>query len=236
MEGSQLPTIDRNVPYTQKVYSRLKKLILTNQLKPGEIINERDLATSLGVSRTPVQMALRILEKENWIERRGKTTRVSLITWENILSLIEVRQPLELLCYDLFVPKVTDEDIEELRKIVNDMYEMAQTGKPYNYYELMEKDTEFHMYMAGVTENPYVIQIISNLKDQLVRTSVLSFEYGGIPLEEYAHRHRRLLQTIEERDFAKGREALITHIKQWESHLYKIPERENTVEIPVITF
>lgn len=66
MEHVQLTAIDKNEIYSEKVYRQLKQLIVANHIKPGEILNERELADSLSVSRTPIRDALRSLEQEGW--------------------------------------------------------------------------------------------------------------------------------------------------------------------------
>ena len=114
MEHVQLTAIDKNEIYSEKVYRQLKQLIVANHIKPGEILNERELADSLSVSRTPIRDALRSLEQEGWISKKGKFKVVSLLTWKNVQSLMEIRRPLELMSYDLAVQKMTDQDVRDL--------------------------------------------------------------------------------------------------------------------------
>ena len=126
MENVQLTAIDKNEIYSEKVYRQLKQLIVANHIKPGEILNERELADSLSVSRTPIRDALRTLEQEGWISKKGKFKVVSLLTWKSVQSLMEIRRPLELMSYDLAVQKITDEDVEELERIYRNMEKIAE--------------------------------------------------------------------------------------------------------------
>lgn len=129
MENVQLTAIDKNEIYSEKVYRQLKQLIVANHIKPGEILNERELADSLSVSRTPIRDALRTLEQEGWISKKGKFKVVSLLTWKSVQSLMEIRRPLELMSYDLAVQKITDEDVEELERIYRNMEKIAEKKK-----------------------------------------------------------------------------------------------------------
>ena len=72
----------------------------------------------------------------------------------------------------------------------------------------MTKDIEVHIQIARISKNTKVIQMISDLGDQLIRTSVLSLQYGDLPIEEYPSRHMRLLECLRKKDYDVGRETL----------------------------
>ncbi len=184
MESVQLLAIDKNETYSEKVYRQLKQLIVTNQIKPGEALNERELADSLAVSRTPIRDALRTLEQEGWIAKKGKQKVISLLTWKTVQELLEIRLPLELMSYDLAIKKITEQDIEMLQNLTDEMRVTTKAIDPAEYYELMTKDIEVHIQIARISKNTKVIQMISDLGDQLIRTSVLSLQYGDLPIEE----------------------------------------------------
>ena len=56
--------IEKNESYSDKVYRLLKQLIISGQIGPGTVINERSFSNILDVSRTPLRDALKILESE----------------------------------------------------------------------------------------------------------------------------------------------------------------------------
>ena len=222
METLQLTAIDKNESYSQKVYSQLKQLILTNQIKSGQILNERELATQLAVSRTPIRDALKMLEQEGWVNKEGKFKVVRLLTWKSVQDLIEVRRPLELMSYDLAIQKITNDDIAALDRICEEMKAIGREGGS-DYYKAMSADIEFHLQIARITRNDKVIQIMSDLCDQLIRTSVLSVMYGDLTVDAYRLNHNMLLEHIRNRNFDVGREELHRHISTWEGHLAKVP-------------
>lgn len=80
----------------ESVTVRLRDMILGGEIAPGERVTELDLASSLGVSRTPVRLALGILESEGLLEgaaNRGFT--VKRFTKHDVLSAFDVRGALE---------------------------------------------------------------------------------------------------------------------------------------------
>lgn len=223
MNSLQLTSIDKNETYSQKVYRQLKHLILSNQIKSGQPLNERALVDQLQISRTPIRDALKLLEQEGWVVTQGKTKVVNLLTVKMVRDLIDTREPLELLSYDLAVKRITEQDIKQLEKLTLEMKEIATAGSVIGHFDAMEKDTEFHTQIARITRNQHMIQIISAISDQMIRTSILSVRYGNWTLDRYASNHNDILYALKEGDYAKGRQSLIEHIATWRSHLNNIP-------------
>lgn len=234
MGAVQLTAIDKNESYSQKIYNQLKQLILTNQIKSGQILNERELADQLAVSRTPIRDALKMLEQEGWVVKEGKFKVVRLLTWKSVQDLIEVRRPLEVMSYRLACQKITEEDIAALSRICDEMKAIGERGGD-DYYEAMAADIEFHLQIARITRNEKVIKMMSDLGDELIRTAVLSVMYGDLAVERYRFNHDTLLEHMKNRNFEVGLEELNKHISTWEGHLEKVPlalrvhEEENLI-------
>ncbi len=218
-----LTALERNESYSDKAYMQLKELIITNQIKPGQALNERELSEQLQVSRTPIRDALKMLEKEGWILINGKNRMVSLLTKKTVKNLIEIRCPIELLAFDLFAKKFKREDLAVFQDICDQMHRLSQDIDHTNYYKLMQMDTLFHRQIAVITENEQVINIVTGLGDQIVRTSVLSVKYGRLPVNAYAQNHDYLQKHFIAMDMVKARAALIEHIGMWQKHLERIP-------------
>ena len=92
-----LEKIEKNKSYSTKIYQQIKSLIITGKLKAGSNVNEREFASMLGVSRTPLRDALTLLEKEGWVEQNGKIRMVAPLLWRNILELLEIREPIDMI-------------------------------------------------------------------------------------------------------------------------------------------
>ena len=155
---TKIERIEKNELYSSKIYNQLKLLIITGQIKPGTIINEREYSKLLDVSRTPLRDALRLLENEGWIEQVGKNRKIAVLMWKDILELFEIREPLDILCFELAFPKVTPEHIGHLRKIIEEM-DIFAVRNANDYYTLMKMDTSFHNYFALITGNSQLIKI-----------------------------------------------------------------------------
>lgn len=77
---------------------------------------------------------------------------MSLLTWKNVQSLMEIRRPLELMSYDLAVQKMTDQDVRDLEHIYENMEMIAKKQEKASHYEAMAADIEFHLQLARIFE------------------------------------------------------------------------------------
>ena len=109
-------TIDEYLPLRDVVFNTLRQAILRGELKPGERLMEIQLATKLGVSRTPVREAIRKLELEGlvlMIPRKG--AEVADIVEKGLRDVLEVRKALEELSVRLACDRITKKEIDELK-------------------------------------------------------------------------------------------------------------------------
>lgn len=100
------------MPLRDVVFQTLRKGILRGDLKPGERLMEIQLANRLGVSRTPIREAIRMLELEGLvynIPRRG--AQVARITEQDLRDVLEVRLGLEEMAVDLALERITPEGL-----------------------------------------------------------------------------------------------------------------------------
>jgi len=164
--------IEKNESYSDKVYRLLKQLIISGQIGPGTVINERSFSNILDVSRTPLRDALKILESEGWIEQRGSQRVVAPLRWKDLCDLMEIREKLELMCFELAVPRTTEHDITYLQAILGSMKEQNRTD-PSDLYAVMKADTEFHRYIAYISGNRLLLELQNLIYEKIIRSSVL---------------------------------------------------------------
>ena len=106
------------LPLREVVFRTLRKEILEGKLQPGERLMEIPLAEQIGVSRTPVREAIRMLEQEGlvmMVPRRGAF--VAQMQEKGLIEVLEVRRVLEELTAELAAKRITHEQIEALEKV-----------------------------------------------------------------------------------------------------------------------
>ena len=102
------------LPLRDVVFNTLRQAILRGELKPGERLMEIALSQRLGVSRTPVREAIRMLEQEGlviMIPRKG--AQVAEISEKDLKDVLEVRLGLEELAVRIACQRITEEELEE---------------------------------------------------------------------------------------------------------------------------
>ena len=160
------------MPLREVVFMTLRRQILRGELKPGERLMEISLANKLGVSRTPIREAIRMLEHEGlvvMVPRRG--AHVAEITRQELNDVLEIRKTLEVLAIQRACANMTDRDIRQLRE-AEEAFAILVERKDADITALGEADEHFHDIIYQGTNNRRLIQILNNLREQMYRFRV----------------------------------------------------------------
>lgn len=197
------------LPLRDVVFNTLRQEILTGNLKPGEHLREIALANKIGVSRTPVREAIRMLELEGLVKmipRRGAL--VADISQKELRDVLEVRNALEQLAIELACERITKEQIDELKVNVAEFKRVTRTK---DVTKLAQIDVEFHDIIFNATDNRRLIQMLNNLREQMYR---FRFEYlkDSDVYEGLIEEHIQVIKNLEERDVENARKNISYHI------------------------
>ncbi len=198
------------LPLRDVVFNTLRDAILTGKLVPGERLMENQLAEKLGVSRTPIREALRMLELENLVElvpRKG--AQVLDMSEKDIVNVLEVRCVLEGLGAALACKKMKE---EELRKLKETEREFEKASETEDNEAIADIDEKFHDIMFASTENDKLIQIFNNLRIQLYRYRMAHVKLESSKATIITH-HRGIIKAIENRLPEEGSKVAQEHIK-----------------------
>ena len=199
------------LPLRDVVFNTLRDAILTGKLVPGERLMENQLAEKLGVSRTPVREALRMLELENLVElvpRKG--AQVLDMSEKDITNILEVRSALEGLATSLACKKMTKEDLQQLKNMEVD-FEKAVADNDVDHF--VDIDEDFHDLIFAATENDKLINIFRNLRIQLYRYRMAQAKNNETSMSTIVAHHRSIIRAIENHDAEEGASIAQGHIK-----------------------
>ena len=199
------------LPLRDVVFNTLRDAILTGKLVPGERLMENQLADKLGVSRTPVREALRMLELENLVElvpRKG--AQVLDMSEKDITNILEVRSALEGLATSLACKKMTKEDLQQLKSMEVD-FEKAVADNDVEHF--VDIDEDFHDLIFAATENDKLINIFRNLRIQLYRYRMAQAKNNETSMSTIVAHHRSIIRAIENHDAEEGASIAQGHIK-----------------------
>lgn len=214
---------EQYLPLRETVYKKLRRQILTGELKPGERLMEIHLAKKLDVSRTPIREAIRKLENEGLVRiipRSG--AQVAQISEKELEDVLEVRRSLDALSAKLACRRMTDADRKKLREACQHFEDVTLEG---DSVAIAEADVAFHDVIVEASGNRRLIEIIHNLADQMYR---YRFEYikDDANYEQLIREHRQLTEAIATGDEDTAVQVSHRHIDRQEAAILALLKKK----------
>jgi DNA-binding GntR family transcriptional regulator len=194
----------------QRVHDHLRDEIISGSLHPGTELTEVGLAGSFGVSRGPVREALGRLATEGLVTirpRRGAVVRA--LSSEEFIEAYQVREALEMMAVRLAVPKLTEEDLDALERLVDEMAALAEAGDVQGFFAA---NTEFHQRFFEASGNRMLAGFYRQLRGQIDRHRLRSLELRG-ELSRSVAEHRAILAAAREGDVERAVILASEHIR-----------------------
>jgi DNA-binding GntR family transcriptional regulator len=181
----------------QEAAKRIREMIRKGALKKGDRILEAPMCQAMGVSRTPLREALRILSSEGLIELiPNKGAYVAQPSLKDIGEMFYVMSILEGTCARVCVEKMDDEGLRRLDDLYRKLEEHCQTEDREKY---MAVNHSFHSLVQELAGNKVLSEVINAL-----RQKILLYRYRQIyqpnRLKESMQEHRDLQQAFRERN------------------------------------
>ena len=211
--------MDAYLPLRDVVFQTLRTAILKGDLKPGERLMELQLASKLGVSRTPIREAIRMLEQEGLartIPRKG--AEVAGMTEKDMENVLQIRCVLEELAARLSCQNITDEEMRELKIAMVAFEEKTREG---NVVELAKADVTFHDIIYRAADNPKLLVLLNNLREQMYRYRTEYMKDDRIhPV--LIREHKEMVKALESRDQELVAREVRQHLRNQEEVMKKI--------------
>lgn len=200
---------------SNKVYSELRKKILSNQLVPGTRLKEDVWATKTEVSRVSVREALNRLLGEALLEVGEKGGYyVKTMTAADIREIREIRELLELGALRLAFNHVTEDDIAELDRICDDFSAMVKNG----YFSgACEADVKFHETLINISRNAKLKQLYELSNIPLFHLKLGRSQTHMDDYELTDKEHREILKALKAKSLKKAEDFLVKHLTRGEA-------------------
>ena len=212
---------------SSQVFEQLRELIYKGDLKPEQQFPpERDLATSMQVSRTSVRNAIDKLVMLGLLhQKQGQGTFVSspetrqgnplseMMTTDEAtyIDLLEVRMGLECNAAKLAATRATEKDIAAMHDCLQEMAEDLATKKAIS----TSADTAFHMAVVFAAKNPVLLNLTRNFYDFLyigIKKNLARMKDNELAYQEVLKQHRTVYRHIVDREPQQAHDAMRTHI------------------------
>ncbi|MGH8616060.1 MAG: GntR family transcriptional regulator [Burkholderiales bacterium] len=202
----RFPEAEAGEPRGEHVYAALREAIRVGELKPGQRLVEREVAATLGVSRTPVRQAFKLLEAQGIASVAGaRGLVITALTPEEVRELYTIWESLEGIVARYAAQHATDLDLKALRHIEE---QWKSASGPQVYGQL---NKQFHDALYRAAHNRYLVRALNAIDDALALLGVTTFSIPGRPAEA-GREHAAIVAAIARRDGAAAQQAAEAHI------------------------
>jgi len=208
MDGTTFPIARSSLP--EAAAERLRTLITEGELAPGARLNERELSERLGVSRTPLREAFRMLAADGLLlQLPNRGAQVVALSREDVRHAFEVMASLEGLSGELAAARVSDADLEALRGLQDEM-KLAHARRDLPAYYRVNRAT--HDRINAIAGNPILTQTFKTLNARLhalrFRSNLVQAKWDQAVAE-----HRLMIDALAARDGERLRVLLVEHVR-----------------------
>ncbi|HQR12064.1 MAG TPA: GntR family transcriptional regulator [Casimicrobiaceae bacterium] len=181
-----------------QVVTILRDAILTCSVEPGAVLNERELADELGVSKTPVREALSLLNHEGLVQILPRQAYVvSPITVRDVHESFDLRVILESAAAELAAARISDAELAELARVV------AGESRDEPVAGTLRRNVDFHSLIARASGNDRLAALIERLLGEMPRLISVGYVEGE---------HEQVVNALRARNPARAGAAMREHI------------------------
>jgi len=200
------------------VYESIKALLMDNQIAPGARLTIDGLARDLKVSQTPVREALAALEADGLtVKEYNRSYRATeIITPAEFDDLYEFRMRVEPWAAANAAVRASDEQIAQLRRILDDLPPAPHDGRYHDYRAFAENDQIFHRHVhvsSGNTALPIAFDRLN------VHLQMFRLYYGSGIGTEAVREHNAICRAIADRDADAAAAAMAEHLAESRNRL-----------------
>ncbi len=190
--------------------SHLRTLLIEGQIAPGSRIQEQALCAELGISRTPLREALKVLAAEGHVvllPHRG--ARAARLTMKDVRDLFDVSAALEAAAGELACQRIADEEIARIAALHARMAEHFAAGEMEPYYLC---NRAIHEAIVKASDNPVLTGLYDGVNTRIRRARYVApmtpAHWRAAMLE-----HEAMLNALQRRDGAMLAAVLKTHLR-----------------------
>ena len=202
---------------SQRIYEILKNQIINEELAPGERLLDDKLASSFGVSRTPVREALTRLTSEGLVEiipRSG--IYVKKLTRKDVEEIYKIRKVLEGLAAREATSIIDDKKLEQLDLLLKKAKRSLNSD---DYQPCIDFDVALHNSIMKNCQNSRLHSIITNL-NTLIHVFRVRVARNKEKARQALNEHKAILNAIKARDPEKAEKMMIEHIEKSKEYIF----------------
>lgn len=208
----------------QEVADRLRDMIQKGELEPGQWVDEVSLTASLGISRTPLREALKVLVAEGLLYMKPRHgCFVNELSAQDLEEIFPLMAMLEGRCAYEAATKASDDDLARLEPLHADLRRFAMQGDVNQYYTA---NVRIHTAIQDLAANRWLSDLINNLRQVLGLFRHRSLKHPG-RIDQSYNEHAAIFEAIKARDPAQAEAVTRTHLLNQLEALRKLSEHDS---------
>lgn len=193
----------------EEVATRLRDMILVGTLNPGAVIPEMQLCEELGISRTPLREALKVLASENLVElQQGRGAIVVQPSADDVKGALYAIGAIEGACALLACESITARELQQIKQLHTKMVDAHRADERLKYFESNQK---IHERIVLASRNPFLINLHGKLTLRVRRIRFLGKQQIAW-WDQAVEEHEEILALLEQRNGIALAEALRQHM------------------------
>ena len=214
----------KSLPLSEIAYQKIKELIVTLKLGPGDQVDEDWVAKELSIGRTPIREALFRLNAEGLVEVvHGRGFFVQDLSLSNLKDLFETMLIMERAAVALAARRIKKDQIEDLQRINADL---RQAWLEKNFLQVTYLNSRFHRFIYKATDNSFLFSYLDNLQNQCQRLAYMCFskEMSSYDMQSHAELsikdHQVLIELLEQGNDVEAANMITEHVKLFQRRVH----------------
>ena len=196
--------------YADRVYEAVKSMAVLYEIRPGDRINETELAKRLDVSRTPLREALNRLVIEGFVtSRANKGFFVRPLEAKEVFDLYQFRCAIEAAAVRIACEFATKDELDELERFALSSKEEKDDELAITYLRL---DEEFHNRVARLSRNQEFIRAVENVNSRIHFVRWIDIQHGG--RTQTQNEHLKIVRAMKKKDADRAARVITEHISR----------------------
>ncbi|RII27009.1 MAG: GntR family transcriptional regulator [Geobacter sp.] len=200
MASSPFDNDSSSLTLSDRIFEQIQTGIVKGDIPAGSKISEPEMAKAYGISRGTLREALSRLEERQLVVRApNHGARVVTLSYEELVDIYQVREALGGLACGLAARNMTDAEIDDLKKLLDEHEQSINEDQGLSYYQ-QEGELDFHYRILQGSRNKKVLSILDGGLYQLMRMYRYQFSTSTPRPLQALKEHRRIVEALEERD------------------------------------
>ncbi len=194
---------------TSRAYEQLREEIIQGALLPGEPLYEIHLAERLGMSRTPIREALKLLTRDGYLqELPSRGYAVPRRSLDDLREFFELREVLEASATRYAAMRATTAEIAELERLCV-RYEREKKDEKW-----AQHGHDFHSLLIKAARNSRLETMLDSLNAQIVLSRRTVAQADALRRQAAVHDHRAIFEAVKARDAARAQTLAAEHVRR----------------------